>query len=178
MLAAVMPMAANAESTINSGGGANIQTQARVDFSIVIPKIVFLRVGTSGGTIDVITFNVPAAAVGSGADQTATAGSGNLGSGGVNVQVIGNNGDMTLAVAGVNATLLSGTDTLPWSEILVATAGGAPAHPAVPGNVTLTATNKVVSTPAGGSWTYTYSNTNAIAAGTYTGRLVYTATTP
>ena len=56
--ALTVPLAAHAESDFNSGGGANITASARVDFSVTIPKFVFLQVGTGtmmadNGTIDV-----------------------------------------------------------------------------------------------------------------------------
>jgi hypothetical protein len=170
-----LPHAARAESNFTTGNGANITATARVDFSVSIPKFVLLQVGTLGaGNIDDIDFVVPAASVGTGV-VAATAGSGNLGNGGVTVRVVGNNGDMTLgATAGAN--LLSGTDTIPWSQIATAITGGA-LHPAINGaNATYTATNKVVNVT--GTWTYTYLNSVTPAAGLYTGQVTYTATTP
>src|SRR5690349_16944633 len=60
-LCAALP--ANAESTSATGAGA-LSTAAHVDFSIVIPRFLSFRVGTTGGTIDLITFTVPAASLG------------------------------------------------------------------------------------------------------------------
>ena len=178
-VAFAIPFAANAESNINTGGGANITATARVDFSVVIPKIVFLQVGTgtflaANSTIDAIAFSVPAASVG---NSTPVAGTGgNLTGGSVTVRVVGNNGNMTLGATGP-ATLLSGTDTLAWSQITATSAGGAPALPAVNGaTVTLPAVSKVVN--INGSWTYGYANSVTPPSGTYTGQVLYTATTP
>ena len=178
--ALALPFGVQAESNFTTGGGANITATARVNFSIVIPKFVFLQVGTgtflaANATIDTITFSVPAAAVGNSTAQAATAGSGNLGNGGVTVRVIGNNGNMTLgATAGAN--LISGTDTIPWTQISTAITGGA-THPTINGgNATFTATNKVVN--INGTWVYGYLNTVTPASGTYTGQVLYTATTP
>ena len=181
--ALTVPFAANAESNFTTGAGANITATARVNFSIVIPKFVFLQVGTgpvfpamtANATIDTIAFNVPAANVGDASIINATAASGNLGNGAVTVRVVGNNGNMTLGATGP-ATLLSGTDTLAWTQIATAITGGA-THPAVNGaNATFTATNKVVN--INGTWTYTYLNAAPVASGTYTGQVLYTATTP
>ena len=178
--AVVLPFSAHAESNFTTGGGANITATARVNFSITIPKFVFLQVGTgtlmaANATIDTITFSVPAANVGTGSVIAATAGSGNLGNGGVTVRVIGNNGNMTLGATGP-ATLVSGTDTIPWTEIAAAITGGA-THPTINGaNATFTATNKVVN--INGTWVYTFLNTAPRASGTYTGQVLYTATTP
>ena len=178
--AVTLPLSVHAESNITTGGGANITATARVNFSVVIPKFVFLQVGTgtfmaANATIDTITFSVPAASVGNGTPVTATAGSGNLGNGGVTVRVIGNNGNMTLGATGP-ANLVSGTDTMPWTEVATAITGGA-THPTINGaNATFTATNKVVN--VNGTWVYSFLNTAPRASGTYTGQVLYTATTP
>lgn len=175
VLASTIPLAAQAESTFTTGNTAGLSTSARVNFQVTIPKFVSLRVGSAGNTIDTITFSPSATVVGNGVSQAGTGG--DLANGTVTVRVAGNNGDITLgATAGAN--LVSGTDTIPWSEITVTPAGGAPAHPAVNGGtVTLGATNKVVNITAG-DWTYAYANTNVVAAGTYTGQVTYTATVP
>ena len=47
-VALASPFAANAESNFTTGGGANITATARVNFSVDIPKFVFLQVGTGG----------------------------------------------------------------------------------------------------------------------------------
>ena len=182
-VALASPFVANAESNFTTGGGANITATAHVNFSIDIPKFVFLQVGTgpvfpamaANATINTITFSVPAANVGDGTVVNATAGSGNLGNGAVTVRVVGNNGPMTLGATGP-ATLTSGTDTLAWTQIATAITGGA-THPAVNGGtVVYPATNKVVN--VNGTWTYTYLNAAPLASGTYTGQVTYTATTP
>jgi hypothetical protein len=171
-----LPFAARAESNFTTGNVANITATARVDFAVNIPKFVLLQVGTLGtGNIDTITFDVPAANVGDSGARAATAGSGNQGNGTVTVHVVGNNGNMTLG-ATAPATLLSGTDTIPWTQISTAVTGGA-THPTINGAAaTYTATNKVVN--VNGTWTYSYLNTVTPAAGAYTGQVLYTATTP
>ena len=174
--ALAVPLAAQAESNFTTGNGANITATARVDFSVAIPKFVLLQVGTLGnGNIDDIDFDVPAANVGNSTVVNANPASGNLGNGGVTVRVVGNNGNMTLG-ATAPATLLSGTDTIAWTQIAVATTGGA-THPTInSGTVPYTATNKVVN--VNGTWVYSYLNSVTPAAGTYTGQVLYTATTP
>jgi hypothetical protein len=176
---------------------------ARLDFTVVIPQVLFLRVGSSSGntatdgTINGITYTVPAANVG---DSVAITGAGgDLTAGAVTVRVYGNGGGINLN-SNTTGPLTTGTagEVIPWSEITVAaaplaagTAGFANAaisHPAFntgaaggAGTVTsLAATNKVVRVE--GKWTYSYANTTAVAAGTYggtavkNGRVTYTAT--
>lgn len=197
-----------AESNINIASPGPTSATARLDFSIVIPRVLFLQVGTgtnlaNNTAIDLLTFTVPAASLG---NTIAVAGTGgNLTNGAVTVKVFGNAGDITLAASTVGA-LNDGVpaDTIPWSEIaVVSTAPGAASagyiataipHPAIPLSGagvanTITATNKVVRQE--GIWTFSYKNTVAYAAGTYggagaaspgaglnNGRIVYTATLP
>lgn len=177
--ALTLPLAAHAESDFNSGGGAGITASARVDFSVTIPKFVFLQVGTGSmmadnGTIDVISVSVPAASIGNSTPVAATGG--NLTGGAVTVVVRGNNGNMTLASTSP-ADLSNGSgDNIAWTQIATAITGGT-AHPTINGAAeTYTAAGKVVN--AVGTWTYSYLNSITPAPGTYTGQVTYTATTP
>lgn len=184
----VLPLAANAESSLQTGGGA-LTANARVDFTIVIPKILFLRVGTANATIDLISFNVLAANVGNGVAQAGTGG--DLGAGAVTAVVQGNNGTVTLN-ATTGGPISNGTDTINYTEIVTtptALAGFATLLNAptlangASGNITINpAPSKVVN--SGAKWTYTYANSNVVAPGTYGGvntnnsRVTYTASMP
>lgn len=189
------PLAAHAESNFQTGAGA-LNANARVDFTIVIPRILFLRVGTGAllandATINLITFNVAAANVGSGAAVAATAASGDLGNGTVTARLIGNGGNVTFSVATPGALTNAGGNTIDYTEITTAAAplGGVPLLLAAPVLVNgagapanIAAINGVVN--RGAQWTYTYDNTNPVAAGTYggvgiqNGRATYTAAMP
>src|SRR3546814_15709208 len=94
---AVMPMAANAESDYVSGTGS---ASADLDFQIIIPRILFLRVGTGtgfadNGTIDLISFNVPGASLGNGPYVPATAAPGDLGHAALPARLLGNAANVT-----------------------------------------------------------------------------------
>lgn len=176
---------------------------AHLDFTVVIPQVLFLRVGTSSGnsatdtTVDSITYTVPGANVG---DASVISGvGGDLTTGAVTVRTYGNGGNISLnsTTTGPLTTGNAG-EVIPWSQINVATApltgtttgftNAGITHPAFNTGAaggtgtatTLTATNKVVRVE--GKWTYTYLNTNSVAAGTYggtvakNGRVTYTAT--
>ena len=181
-LSAALPMAAQAESNVTTGAGA-INATARVNFSVTIPRFVFLQVGTgtllaANSTINTIAFTPAVAVIGNSVAQAATAGSGDLGNGQVSVRVIGNAGPMTLGAIGP-ANLTSGTDTIPWTQITVAATGSAPTHPTINGaTVALPATSGVVNTASTGVWTYSYANSITPAAGVYTGQVIYTASAP
>lgn len=204
-LAAIAPLAAQAESNFVTGSGAQ-SAAAKLDFKVVVPKVLFLQVGTgtnlaNNATVDSVTFDVPAGAIGNG---TAVAGTGgDLAGGGVTVRVLGNSGTVSLtnATTGQLSSGVAGNPTVPWADIVVTagalattTAGytnAAIAHPpfndAAGGGASATATTLAAS--AGlvrreGSWTFAYANTATLPAGTYgdtvgnNGRVTYTATAP
>ena len=192
--ALVTPFAANAESSFQTGAGALTAT-ANVDFTITIPKVLFLQVGTgtiyaNNNAINLITFTVPAANVGSGTAVAATAGSGDLGNGTVTAMVRGNAGNVTLVASTLGAIGNGAGDSIDWSQITTtpatlntATVLAAPTLANGSSNtVGLTAVNKVVNQDA--RWTYAYANSAVVAAGTYggvntnNGRVLYTASLP
>lgn len=179
LAALAAPLLAHAESNVSSGSGS-LSTTARVTFSVTIPRFIFLQVGTGtllagNSTIDSIAFTPAVAVVGNGSVVAATSGSGNLGNGGVTVRLIGNAGNVTLGATGP-ANLTSGGNSIPWTQISTAVTGGA-THPTINGaNASFTATSSVVN--INGTWIYRYLNSATPAAGTYTGQVLYTATTP
>jgi len=194
-MAAGLPGMVSAESNFVTGTGT-LTANARVDFQITIPKILFLQVGTgtmfaNNTAVNLIDFVVPAANVGNGTPVAATALSGDLTNGVVTAIVRGNNGNINLVATNGGALNNGGTDTIPWSQITTtptALAGySTTLTPPTLANttsapVTLTAVNKVVN--QGAQWTYAYANANIVAPGTYggvnvnNGRVTYTATLP
>ncbi len=193
--ALLAPQWAAAESDVNTAGGSPTTASARLDFQIIIPRVLFLQVGTGtamvdGSTIDLITFTVPAANLGDGTNVAGVGG--NLTGGAVDVRVFGNDGDITLAAATTTAGGISnGTETIPWSELVVTPGAGAGgggfvgtsiAHPTIGSSTTITATGKMVRQH--GTWTFAYDNSTTYAAGTYGGvntnhsRITYTASLP
>src|SRR5476651_1932943 len=195
-LAIVAPLVANAESQFTTGAGTPITATAHLDFQIIIPKVLFLQVGTgtanaTNATINQIAFTVPAANVGNGTAVAATVGSGDLGNGVVTARVIGNNGTITFTSTTLGALGNGAGDTISYSQIgaavAVNTSVTALAHPtlvdAATSTVTLTpAVGKVMNRDA--KWTYTYLNSAVVAPGTYGGvnannsRVTYTASMP
>jgi hypothetical protein len=195
-LALAAPMLASAESNFTTGAGSPITANARLDFQITIPKILFLQVGTgtnmaANATINQIAFTVPAANVGDASVINATAGSGDLGNGTVTARVIGNNGNITFTSQTLGALGNGSGDTISYAQIATAvavnTSATALAHPALADAATTTVTlipaaGKVINRDA--KWTYTYLNSAVVAPGTYGGvnannsRVTYTASMP
>lgn len=180
-----------AESTFNGAAVTGSAATARLDFSVVIPQVLFLRVGTSSGntatdgTINGIAFTPTAVNIGTGAAVAATAASGDLTNGAVTVRVYGNapgNISLNSATTGALSNGVAG-QTIPWSQITVApaalaapTAGytvGAVAHPAFNLAAAGGAGTAVALVPTAGvvrvegRWTFSYANTNVVPAGTY-----------
>jgi hypothetical protein len=198
--ALALPLLASAESNVQTGAAtAAPGATAHVDFQIVIPKILYLRVGTgssyttgaltSNGAIDLVTFSPTAAQVGNG---TAVAGTGGDLTGGVETAaIVSNSGNVTLNATATGALGNGNGDSIPFSQITTTattlTTGTALPAPtltnATSGNVLLTAPGtKIIVQDA--KWTFAYANSAMVPAGTFggpntnNGRVVYTATMP
>jgi hypothetical protein len=198
--ALMLPLMVSAESNVQTGAATNSPgATAHLDFSIVIPKILYLRVGTgslyatgalsSVNTIDLITFSPAVGTVGNG---TAVAGTGgDLGNGVETAAIVSNSGSVTLNATAGGALGDGNGDSIPFTQIttLATTLTSGTALPApvltngISTNVVLTAPpTKFISQDA--KWTYSYANGASVPAGTYggvnvnNGRVVYTATMP
>jgi hypothetical protein len=183
-LALAAPLLASAESQLTIGAGA---AAARLDFRVIIPRVLFLAVGTgstalaNNTTIDQVTFDYTTnpAAVGGGAAAVAGSITGSV----VPVRVLGNNGVIALASTNTGALTNATGDTIPWSEITAtssdATNFASPAPTGASVNLGLSSGTKVTSRTA--NWTFAYANSAVAAPGTYgttNGRVTYTATMP
>ncbi len=191
---ASVPMMASAESQFTTGVTTPITASAKVDFTIVVPKIIYLRVGTGTNlannvAVDLITFTVPAASIG---NSTAVAGTGgDLTGGVVTARVVGNNGIVTLSSTTTgNLTTGVAAELIPYSQItttpaVLSSTTALPAPALASGattSIALTPVNRVTNQDA--SWTYSYLNNAVVASGTYGGvnvnggRVTYTASMP
>jgi len=176
-LALAAPLLASAESQLVVGG--NNSAAARLDFRVVVPRVLLLQVGTVG-SVDLVEFDLGTNEPGTGTPVGRTGGAA------VPVRVLGNNGPITLAVTN-SGDLTTGTagETIPWTQIAVtstSTSGSPIPHPsaAFNGNTVLTTTaGKVTNSQA--NWTFNYLNNLTVPAGTYggvntnNGRVTYTA---
>ena len=196
--------AAHAASA-SSGNGSLPRTAAvNLDFRINIDKFIFFRLGDaawlglSAGVSTVaftLTPSIPSAPTvpvtgnntgvpwNGGAPTFTVAATGAV----LPVQVRSNAGQATLR-ATVSAALTSGANTIPMTEILVSSSDGAnlPAPP-----IPASGTGATVNVAGGGpgtvnglvtnrsaNWTFSYANSASYPAGTYSGQLTFTASTP
>lgn len=198
------PMAVQAESTTINPAISGSAATAKLDFTIVIPSVLYVRIGTGNGigaanntTVDGITFTVPATNIGDGTVVAGVGGDLNVVTpGSVTVRVFSNFGSgVGLNAAAGGQLTSSGGDTIAWTDIAVATAAlaatttgytnGTLAHPVLTGagvgtSVAIAAVSRLVRQET--KWTFTYTNATAKPAGSYgagtgtNGRLTYTAT--
>ena len=194
-LAVGFATAASANSTFATGTASPLTASANLDFTITVPKFLYLRVGTgtnfaNNTTIDNIVFTVPAANIGNG---TPVAGvGGDLTGGQVTARVIGNNGVITFTSTTLGPLNDGAGDTISYSQIgvTVATNTTTPAlpHPTLVDGATTTLTLPVTSgakvTNLDAKWTFTYLNNAIVPPGTYggintnNGRVTYSASMP
>jgi hypothetical protein len=177
-------LSAFAESDINTGTTAGLPAVAKLDFRISVPRIIFLSVGTGTAfadvtTVDRVDFNLATTDVGSGAAVAGALGTG-LGYP-VPVRVLGNGGNVSLTANGIAGGLTNGAQTVPWTQITGTSSSAALPNPAIGNGVagaaaSLPATAGVVNQSA--TWSFSYTNSAAVAAGQYTGRVTYTAALP
>ncbi len=196
-----------ANSTLVAPAAAGATASASLDFRVVIPRVLYIRIGasgagfTTGGAINLMDMSPAAANVGNGTAVAATGGDVPAGGSAVTVRIFGNAGTTLSLNSFTNGQLNNGTvgQNIPWTEITVTPAAlaattpgftnGVIAHPtfnnaAGGGNGTATAlapTAGVVRVE--GQWAIAYANTGVPASGTYgggpvNGRVVYTVTQP
>jgi len=195
--ALALPLVASAASTYTTGAGT-LTAAATVNFEVVIPQFLYLRVGTGSSyttgalstvnTTDLITFTVAPGNVGNG---TAVAGVGGDLPGGIETAaILGNGGNVTLTATATGALSDGNGDTIPFTQITTTAAANttgyttlaAPALSNTTTTETVTATNKIVQADA--KWTYGYANSVTAPGGTYggtaanNGTVTYTATMP
>ena len=201
-LACALPAVSHAESNFTNPAASTSTASGKLDFTVVVPSVLFLRIGTggvvgaAGGLIDSLTFTVPAANIGDGTVITATGS--DLPAGAVTVRVFSNFGSAVNLNSSVAGPLLNvAGDAIGWAQITVAQGALAATtpgftntgitHPAFSASstggagtaITLAAAGKLVRQE--GTWTFSYSNTAVVPAGAYgtsarNGRVTYTAT--
>ena len=189
-LAIAAPLMASAESERVNGNG---DATARLNIRVVVPRVLFLGVGSgasgaglaSNTTVDRITFDYSTNPLDVGGGASAVAGSVTNSltgsSADLPVKVWSNGGEVSIAstASDTNGLTNGSGDYIPWSEITTSSDSDDLAAP-VPnsgttGATTVTGSNKITNQEA--TWTYKFNNTTTLPAGTYNGRLIYTAST-
>lgn len=166
-----------AESQFTTGNAANLTASARLDFQINIPRFISFQVGTAGAVIDQVVFDVAAADVGNAAPVSPTSGAP------VAVALRGNGGAINLTADTTGTSLTNAlAEIIPFTQINSTTATGTIVAPTLVQNGVSVAVAVPLSagrvTDRVATWNYTYANSAIVGAGTYNGRVRYTATMP
>lgn len=171
---------------------APYSVSARLNFRLVYPPFLRFRVGTAGATVDTLAFAVPAANVGDGSAIVPTGGDAGGGSA-LNVEVAGNNGQVTITATNSSGGQGIGTGVPSDGRInynQIATTTSLPQLPApvlnnAGGTISQPVMNAALVTQRAAVWTYSYLNQTIPSAGTYGGtnaalggQVMYTATMP
>ena len=180
LMASCAPAAVMAESTFDSGAGT-LSTAARLNLRVTIPRFLFFRVGTVGGTIDQIAFAPAASIVGDSSPVSGTGGDAGGGSG-ANVAVRSNGGQITITETndggvgglgsggGISLSEISVTsDNASLDTPILSDTGGGTSSPTLNGG---NVTNRTA------IWIYAYDNTTIPADGNYDAQITYTAASP
>jgi hypothetical protein len=175
-MAAALPMSSQAATDFDTGAGA-LSATADLTFNVVIPRFIFLRVGSAvpatvntlvfAPTVDEMANSTPI--LGTGGDATASD---------VTIVARGNAGNMTLAAS--NPTnLVSGGNNIPVTTLTGTNQTGSIGVPAFGGSVALTAGGNGVFNQSG-TWRYSWTNPAATVypAGTYVATATYTLSAP
>ncbi|MFL0669909.1 MAG: hypothetical protein ACJLS3_00315 [Erythrobacter sp.] len=193
--ACTISTSAQAESRFVTGTASPLTATANLDFTVTIPKFVYVRIGTgtdraNNTTVDNLVFNVAAANVGDGSSVAGTGG--DLTGGQVTARVIGNNGTIAFSSTTLGPLNNGAGDTISWSQMNVAVTANTTATALVHPTLVDAATTSVNLTPTSGTkvtnldarWTFSYRNQNVVPAGTYggvntqNGRVTYAVSMP
>lgn len=170
-LALAAPLLASAESELVTGTATTTGADARLNFQVVIPAFISLRVGTAGaGNVDTVGFTLTDAQAATSGSYAATSNPS------VEVALLSNVGNVTLTSLG--APLTSGVNTIPLSTIAVTSDNGALQHPGFNSSTTINpSAGRIVNRTA--NWSFAYNHDAAtVGDGTYTTQVTYTAARP
>ena len=155
---------AQAESDTSAGGSA----QARLNFQVEIPSILYLRIGSEGMTVDTVSFDVT---------DIPESQSSVKGEPGVVVEVgalVRGNRWVTLR-ADSSRGLRSGSNTMPFSTISWSGTGDfASSSGTFNGRTNQRIWRERGSGFRSGTFTFTYDNSYTYPPGTYSGQVTYT----
>jgi len=197
VLATAASLANATQDRDNTGPPYSVQVE--LDYEIVIPKVLYFRVGSAGTTVDTVEFDLQQTLgggndmirfmsglpLGNGSAMPAT--SNNPGGQGViPVEIKANVGNVSIQTTVSNSQgLADGAGHFISYDQIQTTSSDSASFPAPVLANSGIASVSVAPTGFGGhvtertaNWTYTYRNQHTPAAGTYTGTVTYTASAP
>jgi hypothetical protein len=181
-------LADRAEAASNTDGTAPFSASVTLNHRITYPRFLRFQVGAAGAGISAINCDLSAQAANLGNGTNLNCTGGDLGGGVSTVLVQSNAGQIRLTATTLGA-LVSGANTLPYSEITTTTNDANLPSPVLPaaggtsGSVNV-AINAGSVTNRTANWTYQFDNSTVYRSGTYgganvnNGRVTYTASSP
>jgi hypothetical protein len=171
-----------AESTIDAAPvGNTLSATARLRLTVVIPRFLSFQVGSSGQTIDTLSFEPQPDKVGDGSIVSATGGNAAAGSG-ARVNLRSNAGEITLTAnndGGIGGLGSHGAISLADISTLSDTPElAAPALTDAGGSTSRTSVTRGKVTDLAATWRYQYRNQRPVDPGTYRAEIIYTAASP
>lgn len=167
--------------SVTGAPDGNMTSSARLKLRVIIPRFLQFQVGSPGTSVDTISFQPAADAVGNGVAVAGTGGDASSGSG-ASVVVRSNAGQITIVAdndGGSGGLGSSGAISL--SEITAVSDSSDLQTPQLSDSGATTTT----ATPTGGdvtdrraTWSYSYNNSRAVEPGSYDAEIVYTAVSP
>ncbi len=156
----------------DAGSGPN-SAVAHLNFSITIPTILYLQVGSTGAIIDTVSFavnNIP----GTGAVAGTSSGANPVP---VRVAALAGAAATVTLTANSSTALTDGTSNIPFSEISWTATGD------LTGNTFTGAASQQIAQFTGsgnrtGTYSFSYANANYYPASTYNGTVTYTLSSP
>lgn len=199
-LCALLPPAARADTGSSGTGALPRSTTANLDFNVTIGKLLFFRIGpaawpatssvqsTAAFTLTPSIPAVPTVPV-TGSNQPANwSGAAPFFTVSSPAQVLPVEVRSNAGTVGLNASasspLSNGTSTIPLSQIVIASSDSGLPAPPVPATSTGATVNVSgtdfanLVTLRTANWTFSYANSANRVAGTYTGQVTFTASTP
>jgi hypothetical protein len=181
LCSAISPAALAESRSIEGSVDAGMATTARLNLQVVIPRFLYFRVGSAGSTVDTLSFEPPAGAVGDGRIVSGSGGDAAGGSG-ASVSLRSNAGQITIVAnndGGVGG--LGGGGAISLAEINVRSDSPELATPSLTdagGSVARVLATHGNVTDHHATWTYEYRNRHAVAPGVYNAEIIYTAVSP
>jgi hypothetical protein len=176
------PQTALAESrSIEGSGDAAMAATSRLRLQVVIPRFLYFRVGSADSTVDTISFQPLAGAVGNGSIVSGSGGDA-AGGGGASVSLRSNAGQITIVAnndGGAGGLGSGGAISL--TEISARSDSPELATPALTdagGSLASVAATRGNVTDRHATWSYEYRNRHAVAPGIYSAEIIYTAVSP
>lgn len=167
--------------SITGSPSGDMTSSVRLKLRVIIPRFLQFQVGSTGASIDTLSFQPAADAVGNGVAVTGTGGDAGGGSG-TSVVLRSNAGQITIVADNDGGTGgLGNNGAISLSEISARSDSSDLQTPQLNDSGTTTATATLtagVVTDRRATWSYAYNNSRAVEPGSYDAEIVYTAVSP